>query len=111
MYQLTELPQRSGINTTGNGTTYQGVRIEEKIRRIVENKEPIEETLPTIYTPSNEGVLPAYDIRTDKWDIAIDAMDKIYNEKKSSYEKKQDTIKGLNGENKGQTTENSTAKE
>ena len=48
MYQLTELPQRSGINTTGNGTTYQGVRIEEKIRRIVENKEPIEETLPTI---------------------------------------------------------------
>ena len=96
MYQLTELPQRSGINTTGNGTTYQGVRIEEKIRRIVENKEPIEETLPTIYTPSNEGVLPAYDIRTDKWDIAIDAMDKIYNEKKSSYEKKQDTYQNLN---------------
>ena len=111
MYQLTELPQRSGINTTGNGTTYQGVRIEEKIRRIVENKEPIEETLPTIYTPSNEGVQPAYDIRTDKWEIAIEGMTKVYETKKENYKKNQETIKELNGENKGQTTENSTAKE
>ena len=110
MYELKEQPSRSGIDTTGNGTTYQGVRIEEKIRRRTENKEPIEEALPIIYTPSNEGVLPAYDIRTDKWDIAIDAMDKIYNEKKSSYEKKQDTIKGLNGELK-ENTSNTQASE
>ena len=43
MYELKEQPSRSGIDTTGNGTTYQGVRIEEKVRRITENKEPIEE--------------------------------------------------------------------
>ena len=34
---------------------------QQRKRRHRRNKEPIEETLPTIYTPSNEGVQPAYD--------------------------------------------------
>ena len=97
MYELTELPNSSGINTEGNGTTFQGVSIEEKIRRLTENKEPIEDALPIVYTPSNEGVLPAYNIRADKWDIAIDAMNKITEDKINKWKNKQEQLKELEG--------------
>ena len=55
----------------------EGEEIEQKIRRIVENKEPISDAAPIIYTDRKEGVLPAYDIRADRFDIAIEAMDKV----------------------------------
>lgn len=55
----------------------EGEEIEQKIRRIVENKEPISDAAPIIYTDRKDGVLPAYDIRTDRFDIAIEAMDKV----------------------------------
>lgn len=58
-------------------TSYQGERLEQKVNRIVNNGEPIEDSAPVIYTERKDGVLPAYDIRTDRWDIAIDAMDKV----------------------------------
>ena len=32
---------------------------------------------PVIYTAKEDGVLPAYNIRTDRFDIAMDAYDKI----------------------------------
>ena len=32
---------------------------------------------PTIYTEKKDGVLPEYDIRTDRFEVAIDAIDKI----------------------------------
>ena len=68
------------------------------MRRIIENKEPIEKTMPIIYTPSNEEVAPAYNIRTDKWETAIDAMNKIYESKKENYNAKQKALKELQGE-------------
>ena len=49
--------------------------------------------MPIIYTPSNEEVAPAYNIRTDKWEVAIDAMSKIYETKKSDYKTKQEALK------------------
>ena len=55
--------------------TYEGEFIEEKVARVVENKEPIEDGAPIIYTERKDGVIPAYNIRTDKWDIALTAMD------------------------------------
>lgn len=103
MYQLTELPKRSGINTTGNGTTFQGVHIEEKIRRLTETNEPIEEGFPIIYTPSNERVQPACDIRADKWDIAIDGMSAVAKDRKKQYEAKQKAKEELTGQNKPET--------
>ena len=54
-----------------------GESIEEKCRRIVENNEPITDGAPLIYTERKEGVLPQYDIRTDRWDLAQTAMDKV----------------------------------
>ena len=56
---------------------YEGESIETKCARILQNKEPITDTAPVIYTVKEDGVLPAYNIRTDRFDIAMDAYDKI----------------------------------
>lgn len=57
--------------------SYQGERLEEKIQRIVSNKEPISDSAPIVYTERKDGVLPQYDIRADRWDIAVEAMDAV----------------------------------
>lgn len=54
---------------------YEGETIEHKVQRIVLNKEPIEDGAEIIYTEKKDGVLPQYNIRTDKWEIAQSAMD------------------------------------
>lgn len=55
--------------------SYDGETIEQKIRRIVNNKEPITDGAPIIFTERKDGVQPDYNIRTDRWEVAIDAMD------------------------------------
>lgn len=54
--------------------TYEGETIEEKVSRIVDNKEPINDGAPIVYTERKDGVIPAYDVRTDRWEIALEAM-------------------------------------
>lgn len=54
---------------------HEGETIENKVQRIVLNKEPIEDGAEIIYTEKKDGVLPQYNIRTDKWEIAQSAMD------------------------------------
>lgn len=55
----------------------EGESIENKVRRITENNEPITDGAPIIYTNREDGVLAAYNIRTDRWEIAQQAMDAI----------------------------------
>lgn len=62
---------------TTNYEFQEGERIETKVARIVENNEPITDGAPIIYTNREDGVLPAYNIRTDRWDIAQQAMDAV----------------------------------
>lgn len=57
--------------------TYEAESIETKVARILQNKEPITDGAPIIFTEKKDGVLPAYNIRTDRFDIAIEAKDKI----------------------------------
>lgn len=54
-----------------------GESIETKVKRITENNEPITDGAPIIYTNREDGVLPAYNIRTDRWDVAQAAMDAV----------------------------------
>ena len=54
-----------------------GVSIERKVEKITESKEPITDGAPLIYTERKEGVIPAYDVRTDRFEIAIEAMGKV----------------------------------
>jgi hypothetical protein len=67
-------PRRTSLTVN---TSYEGETIEAKIRRIVNNKEPISDGAPLIYTNRKDGVLPEYDIKTDRFEIAVDAMDKV----------------------------------
>lgn len=66
--------QQTTINW--NNST-EGETIEQKIERIVENKEPIEDGAPIIHTARIDGVMPEYNIRTDRFDLAIDGTDQI----------------------------------
>lgn len=54
-----------------------GEPIEHKIERIVNNKEPITDGAPVIYTERKDGVESGYNIRTDRFEIAADAMDVV----------------------------------
>ena len=62
---------------TTNYEFQEGESIENKVRRITENNEPITDGAPIIYTNRDDGVLPAYNIRTDRWDIAQEAMEAV----------------------------------
>lgn len=54
----------------------EGEMIEIKIDRLVNNGEPIKEkNVQLIYQNREEGVKPDYDIRTDKMEHAMEAMD------------------------------------
>ena len=53
----------------------EGEWIEEKVRRVVENGEQIEDGDQIVYTERKDGVRPEYNIRTDRWEIAKDAME------------------------------------
>lgn len=54
-----------------------GESIETKVERITTMKEPITDGAPLIYTEREVGVQPSYDIRTDRFEVAIDAMDAV----------------------------------
>ena len=54
---------------------YKGEIIEDKVKRLTENKEPIKDAAPLVYTKKVDGVLPQYNIRTDKWDLVQGKME------------------------------------
>lgn len=57
--------------------TYEGETIEQKVQRIMTNNEPITDGAEIIYQERGDGVQPGYNIRTDRHEIAIEAMDKV----------------------------------
>jgi len=66
----------------------EGESIELKVRRLIENKEPIKDGSPMLYTEKSKGVDPAHNIRTDRWEIATEAMDKVHKSKLAKRENK-----------------------
>lgn len=69
--------------------TYEGECIEKKVQRIVNESGPIEDSAPIIFQERGDGVKPEFNIRTNRWEIAIDAMDKVSAEELSKYTKTQ----------------------
>ena len=66
-------PRKSFKRDLSGYTPYEfkeGELIEEKVARLTQEKSPINDGAPIIYTERKDGVLPAYDIRTDRWKIA-----------------------------------------
>jgi histidinol dehydrogenase len=86
--------------------SYIGETIEEKVGRIMNNKEPISDGAPLIFTERKDGVLPDYDIRTDKWEAVVEAMERT---QKDKIEKRQAKIIEMQ-KKKTENPENNTEK-
>lgn len=56
----------------------EGESIEDKIARILHNKEALTDGAPIIYTERKDGVVAAYNIRTDRFEVAVEAMDAVH---------------------------------
>ncbi len=64
-----------------NSDVIVGETIEQKVERMISNKEPIKDGAPLVYTDRNDGVQGAYNIRTDRFEVAADYMDKLHKSK------------------------------
>jgi len=69
----------------------EGESIEEKVERIVNNKEPIKDGAPPMFTERGKGVLASTNIRTDRFLVAIEATEKIEKSYKARREERQTT--------------------
>ena len=74
----------------------EGETIEQRFTRMLENNEPLGEGAPIIHTERKDGVIPGYNIRTDRFEVAIEAMDavsKSYKAKREEAIKQRETAK------------------
>lgn len=67
-------PRRSTMESI---ETFDGETIEQRVRKLLANNEPIKDGAPEIFTERKDGVQPQYNIRTDRWELATEAMDLI----------------------------------
>lgn len=56
-----------------------GESLEEKVFKAVNTNAPIEAVAPMVYSERKDGVLPETNIRTDRFEIAQEAMTNIAN--------------------------------
>lgn len=74
LYRTTKA-NKTQINTTK--FLREGQSTEELMRINTANKEQPSPMLPEMYQARNEGIDPLCDIRTDRFDMALTAMDKV----------------------------------
>lgn len=72
MFRKNNIPKTS----IKRNESYKGEIIEYKMQRIMNNNEGISDGAPVTYTERQDGVDPAMDIRTDRWDHAVEARNK-----------------------------------
>lgn len=101
MYKC-QKPTKTSIK---RNVSIEGETIEMKMRRILSNNEPITDGAPVIYTERKDGVQPGYDIRTDRWEVAIEAMDKVTKSHQAKREERQKKIGEIAKENMGKEGE------
>ena len=75
--QTCALPICFPVTIIRSNKSYVGERLEEKIQRITSNKEPIKDGAPLIYTERKNGVMPEYNVKTDRFEVAVIAMDAV----------------------------------
>lgn len=68
-------------NLIRKNDSYQAMTIEQKMKSILTTKEPIDASAPIIFTERKDGVNVMHDIRSDRFDMAIEAMDKLAKQK------------------------------
>lgn len=84
-----------------------GETLIKKCQRILDEGEPLTDGAPMIYTPKQAGVKPECNVRADKWDIAMSAMDRVNSYKLTEYLKEGATEAPSNpdGQKGGEVTE------
>lgn len=70
-------PNYRTTTINSNNDIYEGQSIERYVEQAETSKQPIEGGSPEIFTARKEGVKAEYNIRTDRWEIAQRAMDKV----------------------------------
>lgn len=83
--------------------TEKGESIEEMLRRMNKNKEQTKEENPPIYTPLADGIIPDYDIRADRFDVAMEAQNK-FTASKIAQAAGEPIIENQSGEESGKET-------
>ena len=66
-----KIPKIESANI-GGVEMYAGETIEEKVNKILTQNEPIADGAQLNYTERKDGVRPEFDIRTDRFEHAID---------------------------------------
>ena len=90
MYKIPKI-QSSNI---GGVETYAGETIEQKVNKILTQNEPITDGAQLNYTERKDGVKAEFDIRTDRFEHAIDAMERVT---KSHLAKREERLKVVKG--------------
>lgn len=57
--------------------SYEGEAVERELEKLLDGENTLTSSGSSIYTKKADGVLPEYDIRTDRMEIAQDAMGKV----------------------------------
>lgn len=73
MYNIPKKPR----TTLKVNNSVQGETLETKIFRAVTNKQPLEGQAKLLYTERKAGILASTNIRTDRFEVAVEAADKI----------------------------------
>lgn len=60
-----------------NNPCYEGETLEKVLEKAENEKEPIKAIGSPIYTKRTDGVIAAYNIRTDRFEIAMEAMSSV----------------------------------
>lgn len=63
-------------NNIAENKSYEAMPLEKQIAQMLVTGQPVEGGSPNIFTERKDGVKPEYDIRTDRFDVAMEAVDK-----------------------------------
>lgn len=95
-------PSKLRINKSSVGES-----IEAKVKRFTTNKEPIKDNAPLAFSERKDGVKPDHNIRTDRWEHAVQAMDTVAKTNRAARENKGKVIK-MESDGKTESVEGTT---
>lgn len=77
----TKICKQTGHYSKSDHSTeqYEAKSLERTVSEMIETNEPISAPDAMIFTERKAGVLPEYDIRTDRFDIAIEKSTEVSN--------------------------------
>lgn len=101
-----KLNPRNGTKLIVNNSS-EGETIEMKIERITTMREPIKDGATLLYTDKKDGVLASTNIRTDRFEVALDGISKLQKSSQAKREGKVIDIKS-NRESEASSTDTTT---